>query len=520
MGTTVAIDMSFVLLVLGCLALLASGQECDVGGECVGTLLGFASTASITECLVQCKETANCTWFTHNGPDSFCAVYETCESVDATACPECISGERSCPVTNWGLVCELPGLCEGEIIHEDLAETIVNCESQCNAFTGCNAYTFDSANKYCMLFNTCPALSDQQCEGCTTSQSGCISNTKARFLMVTGGGSYNELPQGPNGPVIDPYVALLSLDGESPVPECLQNLTPPPIGFAGSCPGTLGDGKLPHICGGLPYVCDETGYCDRCDDLDGIDAPPQCEQYDKCHRYNPDQDTWTVSGDMLLPTWENTACAVSSVPEIIMNGDPNSFQQEGTTTLYTKDGETFGSLPPMPGGGYPSERHCAVSLDGDDLFVAGGSNPLTYIYFKDTMQWEFQRDMPNPRDNLMCGLVHNEAGEQEVVTAGGYGGDETVVEIFNVRSGQWRSGNPLPRSIEGAAVVPLDDTFLIVGGLDYIPSNPCPLGPCPLDTIYKYNQADDSWTLQEAKLPYPVHKPVAMMVDRDIFSSC
>ena len=106
-----------------------------------------------------------------------------------------------------------------------------------------------------------------------------------------------------------------------------------------------------------------------------------------------------------------------------------------------KDGETFGSLPPMPSG-YPSERHCAVTLDGDDLFITGGSDPFTYIYFRDTMQWEFQRDMPNPRDDLMCGLVHNEAGEQEVVTAGGYGGpdDETVVEIFNVRSGQWRSG--------------------------------------------------------------------------------
>ena len=63
--------------------------------------------------------------------------------------------------------------------------------------------------------------------------------------MVTGGGSSypNELPQGPDGPLFDPYVALLSLDGEPPVPECLQNLTPPPIGFAGSCSGTLGDGE-------------------------------------------------------------------------------------------------------------------------------------------------------------------------------------------------------------------------------------------------------------------------------------
>ena len=112
-----------------------------------------------------------------------------------------------------------------------------------------------------------------------------------------------------------------------------------------------------------------------------------------------------------------------------------------------KDGETFGSLPPMPSAsGYPSERHCAVTLDGDDLFITGGSDPFTYIYFRDTMQWEFQRDMPNPRDDLMCGLVHNEAGEQEVVAAGGFGflgpapDESNVVEIFNVRSGQWRSG--------------------------------------------------------------------------------
>ena len=108
-----------------------------------------------------------------------------------------------------------------------------------------------------------------------------------------------------------------------------------------------------------------------------------------------------------------------------------------------KDGETFGSLPPMPYGLVP-ERHCAVTLDGDDLFVAGGDYSSTLIYYRDTMQWEFQRDMANPRSNLMCGLVHNEAGEQEVVAAGGYGqfgpSDSTEVEIFNVRSGQWRSG--------------------------------------------------------------------------------
>ena len=68
-------------------------------------------------------------------------------------------------------------------------------------------------------------------------------------------------------------------------------------------------------------------------------------------------------------------------------------------------------------------------------------------------------------------------------------------------------------------MVPLNDTFLIVGGIDFgYPGGTEP--PGSLDTIYKYNQADDSWTLQEAKLPYPVTKPVAMMVDIDIFTPC
>ena len=40
----------------------------------------------------------------------------------------------------------------------------------------------------------------------------------------------------------------------------------------------------------------------------------------------------------------------------------------------------------------------------------------------------------------MCAMVHNEAGEQEVIAAGGSGNIGDEVEIFNFRSGQWRTG--------------------------------------------------------------------------------
>ena len=65
------------------------------------------------------------------------------------------------------------------------------------------------------------------------------------------------------------------------------------------------------------------------------------------------QDTWTVSSIM----FENKllhACAVNSVPEIVINGG-YSFD----STWTTADGETFGILPPMPLG---MHDHCLVAL--------------------------------------------------------------------------------------------------------------------------------------------------------------
>ena len=108
---------------------------------------------------------------------------------------------------------------------------------------------------------------------------------------------------------------------------------------------------------------------------------------DKCYRYNPgeqieyvidfaeeipigfssDLDTWTVSSVMSDRTWY-PACAANSVPEMIING---GYFSDATWT--TDDGETFGSLPPMPQG---MHAHCVVALDGDDLFVTGMSRNM------------------------------------------------------------------------------------------------------------------------------------------------
>ena len=50
--------------------------------------------------------------------------------------------------------------------------------------------------------------------------------------------------------------------------------------------------------------------------------------------------------------------------------------------------------------------------------------------------------VPISRRDVMCGLVHNTNGEQEVIAIedGGFSYYNGSVEIFNVQSGQWRTG--------------------------------------------------------------------------------
>ena len=60
-------------------------------------------------------------------------------------------------------------------------------------------------------------------------------------------------------------------------------------------------------------------------------------------------------------------------------------------------------------------------------------------------------------------------------------------------------------------VVPYGDSFLILGGEDATGAR--------LDTIYKYEVSDDSWTLLQATLPNPTSNLRATSVDINIFPS-
>ena len=139
-----------------------------------------------------------------------------------------------------------------------------------------------------------------------------------------------------------------------------------------------------------------------------------------------------------------SACAVKIGKEILFNGGgPGRNRGLGTygpsektnSTIYTNDGKTFNDLPPMPS--YLAS-HCMVALDGDNLFVTGGfidfntkdDSNKSFPYHSDTMEWEEVPDLPTPRAYLLCGMVHNANGEQEVIAAGGFDYGEGAQRAF------------------------------------------------------------------------------------------
>ena len=92
--------------------------QCFLPGECTNsTLLSFQTTTDQYECLNICKSQAKCTWFTFKLETKVCLLFETCGNVDATLCPQCVSGQRECSPPEP--ICWVQGYCHGNVLHTE-----------------------------------------------------------------------------------------------------------------------------------------------------------------------------------------------------------------------------------------------------------------------------------------------------------------------------------------------------------------------------------------------------------------
>ena len=136
----------------------------------------------------------------------------------------------------------------------------------------------------------------------------------------------------------------------------------------------------------------------------------------------------------------------------------------------------------------------------------------TFIYNHKNEVWEPAADMPTARYGMACLPKSDRLGGPvtEVVVAGKRdpkcSGLGTIVEVFNVKDGIWRSGTALPKSISHGAVVPYGNTFVIAGGL-------CGSSRTgALDSLIKYNITNGAWDTLTMELKTKRYGAVAFSI--------
>ena len=69
--------------------------QCDVEGECVGTLINFSTAVEdILACGDQCSVVGQCGWWTFESGSGVCSLYKDCLQIKE--CGTCVSGEQKC----------------------------------------------------------------------------------------------------------------------------------------------------------------------------------------------------------------------------------------------------------------------------------------------------------------------------------------------------------------------------------------------------------------------------------------
>lgn len=180
------------------------------------------------------------------------------------------------------------------------------------------------------------------------------------------------------------------------------------------------------------------------------------------------------------------------------------------TVEVTQDGMSFYNLEPLPS---PKDEACLAIIDEERIFVTGGQDKSTYVYYKSSEEWLIASDVPNYRPLAVCGISEVGGRNYDVVVAGGSDAFTAfTVDVFNVASATWMSGNNLPHPIGRAAKVTYMDTFLVVGGQFGDETY--------LDTVYQYDSVNDGWILLPERLETARRAHVALLVDSQDFPEC
>ena len=234
----------------------------------------------------------------------------------------------------------------------------------------------------------------------------------------------------------------------------------------------------------------------------------------RCYEFNPNTNEFEDYAELLEERYFPTLVGMDDF--VWVTGGLVNGSNTVDTEIVTRDSSVSG--PNLP---EPLEGHCLLRVDSQTTFLGGGSNSglqkddlrWAFLYHWDTDSWEQLPSFTLKRKEHHCGLVTNDQGEQEIVVQGGFQGEKQdfqSVEVYNLASGQWRIGTSTPLGTYGGEVLPLGDSFLVLGG----DSN-----EGILDTIFQY-ETDGSWTVLDAKFSVPRLFFAAGILESDEISAC
>ena len=362
----------------------------------------------------------------------------TCASTSPT-CDVCISGERDCVV---GASCNLNGFCHGHVLSYNVTSSLTACLESCQALPACAWYSYHTDNYFCLLTSDCVTF-DESCTNCISGERACfggepLTTTTSSSSTTT---SYSSTESSTTPFVPNPFNRLIITKTGQVINLADDNKRCPNLTMSFYYShGIYLNGKL--------VVCDKRNS--SCFSMTSYGEDWQFIGDSFQARVNPGDvqlsDTkWWITGGMLF----------NEVDKPI-----------SSNTVIYDDNIGFKNYTNLPTKRW---RHNVVNINSTHFMLTGGECydgadcQSVWMFNQATDQWTPLQDFGG-ESWTYAGLVTYPSGQTAVVVAGGFSSSKSF--IFNLDTETWRRGPELPATLYGGASVQLQETFLVVSGVE------------------------------------------------------
>lgn len=253
--------------------------------------------------------------------------------------------------------------------------------------------------------------------------------------------------------------------------------------------------------------------------------------------YDPKTAAWTKLKSNPVAVHHAAAAAVGdkfyvfggfAVPPAGKGG----WYPEDKAWAYDTKAQSWSALPPMP----TPRGALAATAVGDKIYVVGGAkipsgmslpNGLTpggpvemlgtlEVFDTTTNRWASLKPMSLPRNHhgvaALAGKLYVMGGRVGSPFSGGWSVNVSTTEIYDIASGAWSTGTPMPTARSGVGVAALAGRIYVLGGEGWLGN---------FGGVFRSNQAYDpntnSWA-EETRMPTPRHGFAVAVIDGKLYA--